>query len=81
MNKTGIIEIMQWRTTRLAVLSVVCLVMMVFLAPSPIEEAEAAISARATSTVGDFYDIRWQMFEGRFFGTRYTLDRSLLGQR
>jgi hypothetical protein len=69
MNKTEIIEIMQWRTTRLAVLSVVCLGMIVFLAPGLIEEAEAAISARATSTVGDFYDIRWQMFEGRFFGT------------
>jgi len=49
MNKAGVIEFMNKRATQLAMLSVVFVGMMLFLAPSLIEEAQARITASVTS--------------------------------
>ena len=49
MNKAGVIEFMNKRATQLAMLSVVFVGMMLFLAPSLIEEAQARTTASVTS--------------------------------
>lgn len=67
MNKTDLVEIIQKRTTQLTILLIVFVgTMMVFLVPSLIEEAHARITATATSTVGDFSNVKGVMEFGEF---------------
>jgi hypothetical protein len=64
MNKIEIVELMQRRTTKLAVLSVVFVGMIVFLVPTLVEEADAIITAKATSTAGPFSNVLGYLEEG-----------------
>jgi hypothetical protein len=66
MNKTDIVEIIQKRTTTLVVLSVLFVGMMIFLAPSLVEDAEAVINARVVSYGDSFSNVEGEMFAGRF---------------
>jgi hypothetical protein len=66
MNKAYILKMMQKRTTKLAVFFVLAGVMMVFLVPMLIEEAQAATASRATTNTGSFSNISWHLFEGRW---------------
>ena len=67
MNKTEIVEMMQIRTTKLAILSVALVgAMMVFLVPGLIEEADAITSGIATSTAGPFSNVKWILEEGNW---------------
>jgi hypothetical protein len=67
MNKNDIIEIMQKKPTNLVVLSAVFVgMMMVFLIPIIIENAEAVINARAISLGDSFSNVEGEMFAGRF---------------
>jgi len=65
MNKTDIIEIMSKRTTKLAVLSVVFVGMMVLLVPALVQESQALTTATAVSQVGQFSDVKAQIFSGQ----------------
>ncbi len=64
MNKTDIVDIMQSRTTKLAILYAVFAGMMVYLVPVIVDTAEAIISGKATSTAGPFSNLRWHLWSG-----------------
>ena len=64
MNKTDIVQIMSKRTTKLAILSVVFAGIMAFLVPALIEEVDAIVKGKATSTAGPFSNIRWHLDHG-----------------
>jgi hypothetical protein len=68
MYKSDIVEMIQLRTVKLAILSVVFVgTMMVFLIPDLIVEAEAVVHGRATAPPGTtFSDLVSSMSDGRF---------------
>ena len=69
MNKTDIMGIMQVKKTQLAVLSVIFVgMMMVFLVPSLIEEAQAITDAKVYGPALTFFDnVKSHISEGSFF--------------
>ena len=69
MNKTDIMGIMQVKKTQLAVLSVIFDgMMMVFLVPSLIEEAQARTDAKVYGPALTFFDnVKSHISEGSFF--------------
>ena len=74
MNKTEMIGIIKKRTTQLTVLSVVFVgLMMVFLVPSLVEEAQARIDATAISFAGSFSTIKGEMSDGHFVTNPHTV--------
>ncbi len=54
MNKTELVEMMQRKTTKLAVLSVVFVGMTVFLVPGLIEEADATFKLKLLQLLAPF---------------------------
>jgi hypothetical protein len=67
MNKTEAVEMLQRRTTKLAVFSAVFVGIMVVLVPILIEEADARITATAITLDGLSYtNVRGEMFLGKF---------------
>ena len=66
MNEWSIEEMMQKTPTKLAVLFVLAGVMMVFLIPWLIVEADARITATAISHVGSFSHVESHLFAGSF---------------
>lgn len=67
MNKTDIVQIMSWRSTKLAVTSVVFIAMMVYLVPILINEADARTKVTITSTTGPFYNSDVHLVRGKFW--------------
>ncbi|WP_458719223.1 hypothetical protein [Candidatus Nitrosocosmicus sp. R] len=57
MNNTDVLEIIQKRTTQFTVISVVFVIVVIFLVPALVEEADTIISAKATSTAGPFSNV------------------------
>jgi hypothetical protein len=69
MNELSIVKIIQKTPTKFAVLFVLLGSLMAFLIPVLIEEAKAWTPSRATSTAGNFHNVIYQMFEGKFYGS------------
>lgn len=67
MNETKVLEIMEKRSIQLTFLSIVFVgMMMVFLIPNFVVEAQAAIDGSAVSFVGPFSDVKSRMYTGYF---------------
>lgn len=67
MNKTDVVQILERRTTKFAILSVAFVGLMVFLVPMLIEEVDARINAKATSLVGPFSNVKVELSKGSFW--------------
>lgn len=67
MNKTDIVEIMLKRPTKLALISVVFVIMIIVLVPVIIEEVDARTDAKATSLIGPFSNVKVELSRGSFW--------------
>ena len=66
MTESDLVKTMQKSTTKIIVFFVMLVGVMIFLVPATVQESQARITATAVSQVGQFSDVKGEMFLGRF---------------
>ena len=66
MTESDLVKTMQKSTTKIIVFFVTLVGVMMFLVPATVQESQARITATAVSQVGQFSDVKGEMFLGRF---------------